>query len=114
MPSESIVRSIGGTVVRGFGANHSLCHGDLGNLELLRMAMTERELSAGLGPVVDALQRSILAQIDEFGPQCGIPLAVETPGLMTGLAGVGYGLLRISAPEVVPSVLTMEPPRSRR
>jgi hypothetical protein len=29
---------------------------------------------------------------------------------MTGLAGIGYGLLRLAHPELVPSVLLMEPP----
>jgi len=30
---------------------------------------------------------------------------------MTGLAGIGYGLLRIAVPEGVPSLLALEPPR---
>ena len=29
------------------------------------------------------------------------PLGAETPGLMNGLAGIGYGLLRLGAPERV-------------
>jgi hypothetical protein len=35
---------------------------------------------------------------------------------MMGLAGIGYGLLRLGAPDRVPSVLTLEAPRmpSRR
>jgi lantibiotic modifying enzyme len=31
---------------------------------------------------------------------------------MTGLAGIGYAFLRLSAPEAVPSVLTLAPPPS--
>jgi lantibiotic modifying enzyme len=31
---------------------------------------------------------------------------------MTGLAGIGYGLLRLAALARVPSVLTLEGPRS--
>ncbi|HYO51923.1 hypothetical protein [Archangium sp.] len=34
----------------------------------------------------------------------------ETPGLLMGLAGIGYGLLRLAAPERVPSVLTLAMP----
>jgi lantibiotic modifying enzyme len=37
-------------------------------------------------------------------------MEVESPGLMTGLAGIGYGLLRVAAPARVPSVLTLEGP----
>lgn len=40
----------------------------------------------------------------------GTPLAVETPGLLAGLAGLGYELLRRAEPELVPSVLALEPP----
>jgi lantibiotic modifying enzyme len=31
---------------------------------------------------------------------------------MTGLAGIGYGLLRLAHPELVPSVLVLEPHRA--
>jgi beta-phosphoglucomutase-like phosphatase (HAD superfamily) len=37
---------------------------------------------------------------------CGLPLDVRSPGLMTGVAGIGYQLLRLAAAERVPSVLT--------
>jgi lantibiotic modifying enzyme len=35
----------------------------------------------------------------------------RVPGMMTGLAGIGYGLLRLAEPERVPSVPVLEPPR---
>jgi lantibiotic modifying enzyme len=38
-------------------------------------------------------------------------MEVESPGLMTGLAGIGYGLLRLAKPARVPSILTLEGPR---
>ncbi len=52
----------------------------------------------------------ILESADQNGWLCGLPLAVETPGLMTGLSGVGGGLLRAAKPRRVPSVLTLDPP----
>ncbi|MDG4787020.1 type 2 lanthipeptide synthetase LanM family protein [Micromonospora sp. WMMD1102] len=39
----------------------------------------------------------------------GVEPGVETPGLINGLAGAGYRLLRLAAPERVPSVLHLEP-----
>ena len=33
-----------------------------------------------------------------------------SPGLMTGLAGMGYALLRLAEPAHVPSVLMLAPP----
>ncbi|MBV9789414.1 MAG: type 2 lantipeptide synthetase LanM, partial [Chloroflexi bacterium] len=104
-----IVVALQTTRERGFGLNHSLCHGDLGNLELL--------LQAGVlldDPQWQAETRRIasmvVASIDRHGWLSGLPLSVESPGLMTGLSGIGYGLLRLAAPEQVPSVLLLAPP----
>jgi type 2 lantibiotic biosynthesis protein LanM len=97
------------TLTHGFGGNHSLCHGDLGNLELLLQG----------GETLDApqwrsqanhLAAMVLENIDRRGWVCGVPLEVESPGLMSGLAGIGYGLLRLAAPARVPSVLVLESP----
>ncbi len=98
------------TLLYGFGRNQSLCHGDLGNLELLQQA------SQTLGePVwqahVSRLASALLDAGEARGWQCGVPFGVETPGLMAGLAGIGYELLRLSDPEQVPCVLILEPPR---
>ncbi len=98
------------TLAHGFGSNHSLCHGDLGNLELLLQA--SQTLDDPQWEVqVDRLGAIILESIDKHGWLCGVPLEVETPGLMTGLAGIGYELLRLAEPERVPSVLVLEPPK---
>jgi type 2 lantibiotic biosynthesis protein LanM len=104
---ETAVRT---TLAGGFGRNHSLCHGDLGNLDLLLLANTARP-DLRLQPEIDRLTAEIVEDIETSGWRCGLPMDVETPGLMVGLAGIGYGLLRLAAPERVPSVLTLEPPR---
>lgn len=99
---------------RGFGTNHSLCHGDLGNLEFflacseldgLRLRGT-KAMNNALGP--------IMASIERFGWLCGLPRGIEVPGLMIGIAGIGYGLLRAVNPKRVPSVLRLEPPSGDR
>lgn len=98
------------TIERGFGTSHCLCHGDLGNLELLLQASDLLDEPSGR---IDAgrIASDVLAGITTQGWQCGIPLQVESPGLMTGLAGIGLGLLRLAEPQRVPSVLTLDPPR---
>jgi type 2 lantibiotic biosynthesis protein LanM len=98
------------TLNQGFGGNHSLCHGDLGNLELLLQA-SQILNDSHWKTQVDRFAAIILESIDRYGWLCGVPLGVETPGLMTGLAGIGYGLLRLAEPELVPSVLVLEPPK---
>jgi type 2 lantibiotic biosynthesis protein LanM len=101
------------TRAEGFGHNHSLCHGDLGNVELLFQAGVQLK-EPGLLVEVQHLASRIMASIATYGWRCGITQGVETPGLMTGLAGIGYGLLRLARPQCVPSVLTLDtPPQGR-
>jgi len=98
------------TLAHGFGGNHSLCHGDLGNLEVLTLA-AEALADAELARRRDALTRAVVASLDTVGLLCGVPTGVETPGLMSGLSGIGYALLRLAEPERVPSLFAFEPPR---
>ena len=100
------------TLKRGFGLNHSLCHGDLGNADLLVEAAVKLD-SEFWRERVRSLAGVILESINSNGWLCGVPRGVETPGLMTGLAGIGYGLLRLAEPESVPSVLVLAPPTGR-
>ncbi|MFG2846793.1 type 2 lanthipeptide synthetase LanM family protein [Kitasatospora sp. NPDC048296] len=94
-----------GTVLReGFGHNSSLCHGDLGNLEALHLAGGSWQAAA------ERQTRATLDDLAARGWTCGLPHGVRSPSLMVGLAGIGHGLLRLAAPDVTPSVLTLEPP----
>ncbi|MEZ4294103.1 MAG: type 2 lanthipeptide synthetase LanM family protein [Polyangiaceae bacterium] len=99
------------TTLGSLGRGHSACHGDLGNLELpitaarvLGDAEMGEQARRALAAAVQHGQRS--------GWLSGVPLSVETPGLMVGLAGMGYQLLRFARPEVVPSVLLLEGQRA--
>ena len=107
---DEINTALKSTLAGGFGYNHSLCHGDLGNLELLLQA--SQRLDDPQWPAqVDRLASIVVESIDKHGWLCGIPLGVESPGMMTGLAGIGYGLLRLAEPNRVPSVMILEPPK---
>lgn len=103
---EAAIRT---TIKSGFGMNHSLCHGDFGNLELLILA-AELFDDPELRSHVDKLAASIWESIEDHGWITGIPSGVESPGLMTGLAGIGYGLLRLVDPARVPSIMVLAPP----
>jgi type 2 lantibiotic biosynthesis protein LanM len=106
---EDLAAAVSATLAGGFGKGHSLCHGDLGNLEILALA-AEVLGTPGLHDHVGRLAGGILASIREYGWRCGVLTRGEMPGLMLGLAGIGYGLLRQGAPERVPSVLLLAPP----
>jgi len=110
---DEIAIALNTTLKQGFGLNHCLCHGDLGNLELLLQASQILPDSKWHVSVAEITTR-ILDNINQKGWICGIPMGIETPGLMTGLAGIGYGLLRLAEPERVPSVLLLAPPISRQ
>jgi lantibiotic modifying enzyme len=98
------------TARKGFGGAHCLCHGDMGNLELLieasRLPGYEQWKGATMrhaGWSLDAARR--------HGWLCATPKGMETPGLMLGLSGIGYGLLRLANPDIAPSILALQPPR---
>lgn len=100
------------TTTASFGRNHSLCHGDLGNLETLLVA-TQILDDPWCHEQFHHYRALILDSIEADGWLTGAPLGIETPGLMTGLAGIGYELLRLAEPERVPSVLVAAPPLTK-
>lgn len=83
----------------------SLCHGEAGRLELLGHA-------ALAGARAGLVHRTgvLLAAVEDDGPRCGTPDHVPHAGLLTGLAGIGHGLLRAGFPGRVPSVLLLDQP----
>ncbi|MDJ0570859.1 MAG: type 2 lanthipeptide synthetase LanM family protein [Pleurocapsa sp. MO_192.B19] len=100
------------TIAKRFGTNHSLCHGDLGNLELLLQASLTLD-DPQWKKQAKRFAGIVLGSINKNGWLCSAPSGLETPGLMTGLAGIGYGLLRLAIPEYIPSILVLEPPKVR-
>lgn len=100
---SEIAAACASTIATGFGGNHSLCHGDLGNLDLLLLA-NEQRLARGIAA-------QVLGDRDKHGSwNCGVAGDVENPSLMVGLAGIGYQLLRLHKPDSVPSVLALQAP----
>ena len=95
------------TLAGGFGENHSLCHGDVGNLELL-FAAARLHGDAALEERAWRIAGGVADSIRERGWLFGLPGNIETPGLMAGLAGIGFGLGRLARPDVFPDLLTLE------
>lgn len=103
-----IAAAVTATLASGFGANHSLCHGDLGNLELLAAVAAQGD--AQCQRATERLSAVVLESIARDGYLCAAPRALESPGLMTGLSGIGLGLLRLAEPAHVPAVLVFAGP----
>lgn len=106
---EEISEAVEALLLEGFGKNHSLCHGDLGNLEIL-LAVARHLPEVCSAEAFKPLQNALLESLTTSGQRSGIPGGTEVPGLMLGLAGSGYALLRQVAPERVPSVLLLASP----
>jgi type 2 lantibiotic biosynthesis protein LanM len=86
-----------------------LCHGNSGLLEFLFTA--GRDLNDNsLIDTAYAGAWGLIKRAESTGWLCSTPTKLPVCGLMTGLAGIGYSLLRLAAPEKVPSILTLEPP----
>lgn len=94
------------TMNYGFGRSHCLCHGDLGNADLFVLASEILDDGCWLREARRVASLT-LSSFSREGFLCGNPHWVESPGLMTGLAGIGYGLLRVAQPETVPSLLAL-------
>jgi type 2 lantibiotic biosynthesis protein LanM len=110
---DEIQIAIQTTLAAGFGGNHSLCHGDLGNLDFLLQAAVQLD-DRHLMTQVRRAAAGVLDDLERHGCRCGLPLGAETPGFMTGLAGIGYALLRLADPQMVPAVLSLSPPAGTR
>jgi type 2 lantibiotic biosynthesis protein LanM len=91
----------------GLGNNHTLCHGDLGVWEVVDLA-----LASGAGPAGvdrDGLDARVVSSLGEHGPVSGLARDTLSPGLMTGIGGVAYQLLRMDPRSPLPSVLLPDP-----
>lgn len=89
------------SVVSGIG-NHSICHGDIGNLIALCEAEGWDNSASTWRTMVESASRT--------GWYCGVPGGIYTPGLMTGMAGIGWGLAYASSRGALPNVLMLESP----
>lgn len=107
---SEILDAVKATLRSGFGGNHCLCHGVLGNVEFLAVAAA-RFGDVPLRRDVAQIAAGLMRRIDESGWRCGTWREVEAPGYLTGLAGIGDGLLRVAETRL-PSVLMLEPPAS--
>lgn len=98
------------TLSRGFSVNTSICHGGLGNIDFI--LQSSKELSIPETSVLETITEALLKTIDNKGIDylTRSPHGIEFPGLMTGMAGAGYQLMRLAYPEIVPSLLRLSPP----
>ncbi|TQL18262.1 type 2 lantibiotic biosynthesis protein LanM [Streptomyces sp. SLBN-134] len=86
----------------------SLGQGTLGTLEALAVRAGRGDTAAA-GTLTRHAGRA-LALVEAQNHRCATPDHVPSPGLLDGLSGIGYGLLRLAHPDTVPSVLLLSHP----
>jgi len=91
----------------GMGANHTMCHGELGTWELQLHAMAAGVAPPGLDR--EWLDARLLTSMEDFGAVAGPNRDAFRPGLLNGIAGVGYQLLRLHPQCPLPSALLPDP-----
>lgn len=102
---DDIRHALRASRAQGIGNSQCLCHGDLGAAEFHRSAS---QLD-GLADEADYAQRiagMVAREVLAGRPVCGMAPGVSAPGLMTGHAGIGFGLLR-SLDSSIPNVLAV-------
>ena len=86
--------------------NWSLCHGLGGNADLFLLAADVLGEERYRGPADAIGMRGIeLVQLQHNAWPCGVVNGGEAPGLLLGLAGIGYFYLRLYDAKRVPSML---------
>jgi type 2 lantibiotic biosynthesis protein LanM len=83
----------------------SLCHGEMGVIEVLsELALHDSRLVQ----VRDRRAGQLVSLLERSGPRGATPGGVINSNPLTGLAGIGYGLLRLSCAGGVASMLLLE------
>lgn len=108
--TQEIERAVMATLRYGFGKSHCLCHGDLGNAELLLLAGKELNRPEW----IEMARRYGTQALNDYQSKgkylTGIPKCSNIQGLWLGLSGIGYQLLRLASDDACPSFLSLQEP----
>ena len=110
--ADEIEIALNTTVSKGFGKTHIICHGDLGNVDILLQASRVLKKPTRWKQIAYEQANYIANSAPDGAWRFENIVNVDPPGLMTGLAGVGYVLLRLADASRIPCLLALEPPRA--
>lgn len=101
---EEIKIALDTTINKGIGNNPCFCHGDLGNLSIIRYAAKVLD-NKELYEKCDATFAELFNKVLSVRWNKGVFSGTESMGLMIGLGCFGYGLLKEIDNEKVPEIL---------
>ncbi|MED3981256.1 type 2 lanthipeptide synthetase LanM family protein [Priestia megaterium] len=105
---DDLAKSLKQISVNGVVESHCLCHGTLGNVDILLTASQTIHEDSLLNKGLEMGYLAI-AQKREHGWVYGLDPRAEMDGFMLGRTGIGYSLLRLYNLEI-PSILALELP----
>jgi type 2 lantibiotic biosynthesis protein LanM len=105
--TEILARAAACSWANGLGHNHTLCHGDLGIWEVISLAQAAGIQPSGVEP--DTVAARVISGLGEHGPVSGLARDTLNPGLLPGIGGMAYQLLRMNPDSPLPSVLLPDP-----
>lgn len=76
--------------------NHCLCHGFIGNIEILNSMIGKTKYTDEIREFIDTNMNNFIGHVNEKGFNYQYDSNIESLALMTGLSGIGYGLLRLA------------------
>lgn len=84
-----------------------MCHGDIGNLDILAQYAIKFQNNELLQQVKAAL-KSLVDSTSKGNWNLGLMLNIQNIGFMLGTSGIGYNLLRFYTDYQLPSILSVE------
>ncbi|MEY2925817.1 MAG: hypothetical protein RL367_294, partial [Pseudomonadota bacterium] len=102
---KTIADRITRAVTEPLAPNDSVCHGEIGNTEILITAAQADGNPALAAKARKRISSAILRKREQGAWRCGAVPRVFIPGAMIGMAGIGLGLLRANDPGGVRSIL---------
>ena len=111
---KDVHTAVAKTLAAGFPsvAELGLCHGAFGNLNVL-LEISEKINDESLLRSIEQQTEICLSKLPLADGVDGWNTLSHSLGLMLGLTGVGYALLRLAVPRAVPSVLSLELPERK-
>lgn len=104
--NEEIEIAIQSIIDKGLRRDWCLCHGDMGNLSILKEAAIILKDNKLYNKCVNTIENFIDYFMDEIDKESF--KEDENNGFMVGLSGVGYELLRVNREEEMPNILSLE------
>lgn len=103
---QEIQLSLQQTLTGGFGHNASLCHGDLGNLEIVSLVSRYKKDTALKQRCLNTFHHLYEEVLNKNWTQ-GVFRGTESFNMMIGLSGYGYSLLQAYTEYGLPSLMSL-------